>query len=410
MDLPNPLPASTSQLEAVTEPPQPTPHPFDTEFFEAAYLKPKETLKSMGLGRVTEVRTQLASVQRDKESLMRDKETLEALIVELRTLNQTSRNQNEPNPLSGGSSTHSTPILQTVPSPLVNDQSSVRVSHTKPALPDKFNGSDRTPTVVNWLLAVKRYLRVTKTTENDRIDVATTFLSGTALDWWNGVERTEGESVYRWKWEEFELRCRRRFQGENESQLALHRLLKWKQTGSISVYLSGFQSLVQQIPLELLPEPARVFVFTEGLTNELQKSVKLLQPGTLDEAIGVAQRASVAFQPVGQFTPSNRRPFNRQPSTMARSSSQLYRAATGSRFSPLAIENIEEESEQTVRNTALSQLEEGGQTSEGECSCSALTAEQRRLFQENKCFSCRRVGHRSRWCPSTQPPKDNARV
>jgi hypothetical protein len=276
-------------------------------------------------------------------------------------------------------------------------------------MPDKFNGIDKTPTIANWLFSVRRYLRVAKTSAEERIDIASTFFTGTALDWWHGVEKAEGELIYRWNWDDFEARCLRRFQGANESQLALHRLLKWKQTSSLNVYLTGFQAMVQQVPSELLPEPTRIFIFTEGLSSELQKSVRLMQPKSLDEAIGVAQRASVTLQPVGQFFQSVNRPFHRQPSTTGRAPSQIYRNPSGSRFAPLMVENMEEVARQTVDHSELSYQNAEGSSSDAECS--ALTSEQRKLFKENKCFKCKRVGHRSIHCSNSQwQSKDQARV
>ena len=372
-------------------------------YFESAVLGTKESLKLAGLTRTTEIRTQLADVKAQLEDSRMH-------VAELRLLTQVLPHQLfSEQPARAPSSATTSPILNTVPQLSTTDQPPIRGSQTKSAMPDKFNGIDKVPTIANWLFSVRRYLRVTRTSEDERIDIASTFFTGTALDWWHGVEKAEGELIYRWTWNDFEARCLRRFQGVNESQVALHRLLKWKQTSSLNVYLAGFQAMVQQVPPELLPEPTRIFVFTEGLSNELQKSVRLMQPATLDEAIGVAQRASVNLQPVGPFfQPSNRYPY-RQPSTMARTSSQINRAASGSRFAPLMVENIENMTQPTVDNTELNYHNTEGTTSDVECS--ALTTEQRKLFKENKCFKCKRVGHRINDCPTSQwQSKEQARV
>jgi Ty3 transposon capsid-like protein len=161
---------------------------------------------------------------------------------------------------------------------------------TKPAMPAKFNGWDKSPTISNWLFSIRLYLRVTRTDEEDHVVVATTFFTGTALDWWIGMERSLGESIYQWSWQEFETRCIRRFQSVNDSQSAYQQLLRWQQTGTLTSYLAGFQSMVQQIPLQLLSEKGRLFHLVEGLNTELQTAVKLMQPTTVEEAITIAQR------------------------------------------------------------------------------------------------------------------------
>jgi hypothetical protein len=392
-----------SQASPPSEPHQPAFDPTDVAYFESAALGHKESLKLAGLNRTAEVRAQLAEAKAQLEDSRMH-------IAELRLLAQVLPNQLfGDQPARAHSSAATSPILNTVPQHSTTVQPLTRVSHTKSAMPDKFNGCDKAPTIANWLFSVRRYLRVTKTGEDERIDIASTFFTGTALDWWHGVEKAEGELIYRWSWSDFEARCLRRFQGVNESQLALHRLLKWKQTSSLNVYLAGFQAMAQQVPSELLPEPTRIFVFTEGLNNELQKSVRLMQPTTLDEAIGVAQRASVTLQPVSQFFQPSNRYSHRQPSTMARASSQINRAASGSRFAPLMVENMEDVTQPNVNYSELNYGHTEGTTSDVECS--ALTAEQRKLFRENKCFKCKRVGHRLNDCPTSQwQSKEQARV
>lgn len=375
----------------------------DVAYFESAAQGNKESLKLAGLSRMAEVRAQLADVKAQLEDSRMH-------IAELRLLAQVLPNQLfSDHPTRAPSSAITSPILNTVPQLPTASQPPTRVSNTKSAMPDKFNGIDKAPTIANWLFSVRRYLRVTKTSEDERIDIASTFFTGTALDWWHGVEKAEGELIYRWDWTDFEARCLRRFQGVNESQLALHRLLRWKQTSSLNVYLAGFQAMVQQVPAELLPEPTRIFVFTEGLNNEIQKSVRLMQPNTLDEAIGVAQRASVTLQPVGQlFNSGNHYPY-RAPSTMGRTSSQGSRSASGNRFAPLMVENIEDANRFPIDNVALDSRDAEGTASDFECS--ALTTEQRKLFRENKCFKCKRVGHRINECPTSQwSTKEQARV
>jgi len=186
--------------------------------------------------------------------LMKDKQHYLTTIAELRATILTLQ--------VGRSSDQSARISKTAApeaSQSTHQQQPSKLPSTKSAMPEKFNGMDRLPSISNWLYAVRKYLRVTKTEETDFIDLATTFLTGTALDWWQGIERTEGESIYLWDWQEFETRCKRRFQAVNDAQVSLQKLVRWKQTGAVGGYIAVFQSLVQQIPHSLLTEPGRVF-------------------------------------------------------------------------------------------------------------------------------------------------------
>jgi Ty3 transposon capsid-like protein len=193
----------------------------------------------------------------------------------------------------------------------------------------------------------------------------------------------EGESIYQWSWEEFTERC-------------VKRLLRWKQTGHITAYLSVFQSLIQQIPLTLLTEQGRVFVLIEGLNNDLQKSVILIQPATVDEAIIIAQRASATYHAQSPFQQTFTRPNYRHPSTTTRSSSQFNRATTGSRFVPLIVENVEEVHAEGQSDSPQYPTYRGSHPPDADLTY--LNAEQRKLYKEKKCFFCKKVGHWTKEC------------
>jgi hypothetical protein len=149
------------------------------------------------------------------------------------------------------------------------------------------------------------------------------------------------------------------------------------------------------MPLSLLTEEGRVFVLIEGLNNELQKSVKLMQPTTIDEAINVAQRVSATFHTPNQSNPTFTRSNYRQPSTTNRSNSHFNRTTTGSRFAPLAVENVEEVSE---RQPDSPQCHCEGRTHLTDIEFSYLNAEQKKLYKEKKCFNCKKSGHYSKEC------------
>jgi Ty3 transposon capsid-like protein len=378
----------------------PPPHdPIDVQILNVQLTK--DQLINIALSKITELRA-------DKKVLLRDKENALRQVEELRMCIRGMQQRKETEEAQQPSASVSQPLHFTNSSSSVNNQHSIRKQLTKPALPEKFNGVDKSPTISNWLFAVRLYLKVTRTDEEDYVMMATTLFTSTAIDWWQGIVRAEGESVYRWSWEEFEARCIRRFQAVNDAQVAYQRLLRWKQIGTITTYLAGFQSMVQQIPFELLPEAGRVFLLIEGLNPELQKSVRLVQPTTLDEAIGIAQRVSVMHQPPRQSNRSPPRPPHRQPSTTNRSNSQLNRTATGSRFAPLTVENIEETSLPSTES-AENAYEDEGSTSEVDLSY--LNAEQKKLYQDGRCFKCKQKGHRGKDCRSTnKSTKEQARV
>jgi Ty3 transposon capsid-like protein/Zinc knuckle len=335
----------------------------------------KERLRDIALSKLAELRADKAALQRDKDNA----------ILQIAELRMMVHGRNQDNPVT------SPPYPQQATLP------NVRRLQPKPALPEKFNGMDKAQLITNWLFAVRLYLRVTRTDVEDYVMMATTFFAGTALDWWRGVERVEGEGIYSWSWTTFSERCIKRFQASNESQLAFQRLIRWKQTGHITSYLSVFQALVQQIPLTLLTEQGRVFMFIEGLNQELQKAVRLMQPNTVDEAISIAQRASATSTTPTPPYQSFNRPTYRQPSNPVRSNSQFNRSTTGNRFAPLMLENMEEEATDRLFDPPPSCNE---RRRLADLETSYLNTEERRLYKENKCFRCKKRGHISKECRS----------
>jgi len=383
----------------------------ETDSLVLSVLHTKERLRELALRRLHELRSDKASLQSDKLALQADKAALQLekesafkQVEELRALvagvQLAQRETN--NALEVSSSNETTSQLpQPTPQNAINNSPPIRRQLTKPALPEKFNGVDKSPSISNWLFAIRLYLRVTQTEKEDHVVMASTFFIGTALDWWQGIERTNGEDIYSMSWQDFEERCIRRFQATNDAQLAFQRLLRWRQVGSLTSYLSGFQSMVQQIPPSLLTEEGRIFVLIEGLNAELQKSVRLMQPATVDEAINVAQRVGSTVQPSNNFNSSfNRTPY-RQPSTVNRSNSQFNRSTTGSRFAPLLIENMEEDSNLPVDSHRSLAIRRRSLT---DYEFSFLNAEQKQLYRDNKCFHCKRTGHLKKDCKSRLLP------
>ncbi len=381
----------------------------DTDSLIFSGLHTKEKLRDLALCRLSELRNERAALlsdkaalQADKLALQEDKANQQKQIEDLRqrlagvqvSVNpnvEDEKAQESHRPTVSSTSLTSQPSQLSVESPQPS-----RKQLTKPALPEKFNGVDKTPTVSNWLFSMRLYLRVTQTEKDDHVAMASTFLSGTALDWWQGIERVEGESIYQWSWEEFTERCLKRFQATNDAQLAFQRLLRWKQTGHITAYLSVFQSLIQQIPLTLLTEQGRVFVLIEGLNSELQKSVRLMQPATVDEAINVAQRASATYHNPSPFQQTFTRPNHRHFSTTTRSNSQFNRTTTGSRLAPLVVENVEEVHAEGQSDSPQDTIDRGSKPPDADLAY--LNAEQRKLYKEKKCFHCKKVGHFSKEC------------
>lgn len=386
----------------------------------------KDTLRRIALDRLAELRNQLQTV---KQSLRHSERVSEAATQlhnthashfadEIERLRDTNRHLETQLQLAQSNlqqfrqqRNNVSAVNDDLASPAVSPVHRAAAEHDKPHLklspPDKFDGNSKTQLVTSWLYSVERYLRLMKVDTEDKIDVAVTLLTGTALEWWQAAERNAGGSLRDIDWSDFEQRCVKRFQPIAASEAAMQRLMTWRQTGNVSAFISGFQSIAQQIPIDLLPEQARVLMFLKGLSPTLQTHVRMMQPETLDDAMNHAQRASQSIQPAVFIGSSSG--FNRdRQSGVSRTSSnfnQFHNPTSGSRFAPIMIENIENQHEQDVHQspTVMRVTSPAGSDT---TSLQYLSAEQKKLYQENRCFKCRKVGHQSRECHNTNQPKN----
>jgi len=246
----------------------------------------KEQLRTIASQRLGEVRSQLARVQNQLDSTNQEKSILMAKWMEEIEANKSNTSLYNDVVAELRERLQSPPPSQ---SQIPIEQTPLQPRHAKVPEPDKFSGSDRTQNIENFLVAVERFLRLSRIDKSDKIDTTAGFFSGVALDWWISVERTEGEKIRNIGWEEFRQLCLKRFMSVTNAETAMKKIGKWKQSGSINSYIASFQNLAQQIPTNLLPKEARLLYFIDGLTTDLQKHVKTMKPESVEDEINFAQ-------------------------------------------------------------------------------------------------------------------------
>jgi hypothetical protein len=146
--------------------------------------------------------------------------------------------------------------------------------------------------------------------------------------------------------------------------------------------------------------------FVEGLSTDLQKHVKTMRPKTIEDAINFAQSIGSV-----SYTPSENNNHNResQSSNNRQASQQFHSRNVGTRVQPIYLENVNTEVSKDDRKvgvcsprpsmTVTSPTSSFAQSSR--IDLSYLNEEQRRLFNEGRCFNCKQTGHRRRECRNT---------
>ncbi|KAL5810054.1 hypothetical protein ACOSQ4_026622 [Xanthoceras sorbifolium] len=177
---------------------------------------------------------------------------LQSILTELQSLHNSRslhKVDTELNPFAPGESSHC-PYQ-----PYFNNRSH---HYLKLSFP-KFNGEDPT----RWVYKAEQYFDFKSIAMDQQVQLASFHLEGIALQW------------HRWftKFKDF----------ENPSEV----LTRFKQTTTVTAYQETFEKLSHRV--DGLPEKILVGCFIAGLKDEIRLDVKIKQPSTLVDTIGVAR-------------------------------------------------------------------------------------------------------------------------
>ena len=250
----------------------------------------------------------------------------------------------------------------------------------KATQPESFSG-EKTRLVNDWLAAVKRYMIISGADKTKWVAYAVTMLTSTALNWWNSVELSNQEkSILDYNWEEFVDLVRERFVPVDSEAVAMSKMSQWKQTGSVTVYISQFQSFDQLIPKERLDEEMRVQMFIQGLRPECKSIINMWEPKTLQQVFRMAQKFDNGQRQINSK-------FSQHTSTRLSRSKDINQLE-GTRDNPITFNNTEL---QTETQSAVSEEEEGGDN--------FLSQMNGMSSKHGVCHYCKSPGHYMNVCP-----------
>jgi hypothetical protein len=210
----------------------------DHEFFNAlrAPSITKDTIINLSSDRIRGIRSQV----RQLESVVTD---LRSTITDLRSaITELKQNTVSSDPQSVNMTANSQINNNTTSSPVFHNHQptatlNVEKSNIKATQPESFSG-EKTRLVNDWLAAVKRYLMLSGAEETKWVAYAVTMFTSTALNWWNSVEFSNPEkSILDYSWREFVELVRERFVPVDSEAVAMSKMSRWKQTGSVVVLL-----------------------------------------------------------------------------------------------------------------------------------------------------------------------------
>ena len=181
------------------------------------------------------------------------------------------------------------------------------MSFMKPNKPGSFDGTRDALTVRAWIHSVEKYLRLIQVGQSTMIgpdvaiDFCSTFMTGTAANWWYTVVH---ENKVPPTWEAFKLLVETEFVPQDSVVRARDRLNKLRQKTSVASYLSEFRNMVIDIPD--MSETEKLARFCEGLKPHILLEVRKENPIRLDAAANIALNVDGAYYVAGFFSSSSK--------------------------------------------------------------------------------------------------------
>ena len=183
----------------------------------------------------------------------------------------------------------------------------------------RFDGRD----LLGWIFKISQLFEYQNTPEEERITVASFYLDGAALSWYQWMFRNGFITSWSGFLQALESRFAPTFYDDPKGAL-----FKLTQRGNVNEYLTEFERLANQgIGL---PPPFLLSCFISGLTPKIRREVLALQPISLPQAIALAKLQEdklrdrrMTTRPNFTSPSSNSRPNNPiQSSSLPSSSSQ----------------------------------------------------------------------------------------
>jgi hypothetical protein len=268
-----------------------------------------------------------------------------------------------------------------------NNNNNNNAARLKPAKPNTFHGGMHSNANL-WLAELSTYFVALGVNNNDRTVFALAQLRDSALLWASSVaELQQPQNVAFDRFRDLFLTRFNPITGATQARAELRIL---KQTGSVSQYISSFQSIMQRI--NDMNEADRVDSFIQGLRPSLQLECIKANVNNVNDLMNLVQRLDTVYRMTYSKQPTYHPPLPSSSSSSHHSSSsdhmQVDLLAHSSEIQSSSAEknessdNHENDDEQSV-----------SYMSRGRYNSNKWSAEKEKLFKERKCFICKRTGH-----------------
>lgn len=156
-----------------------------------------------------------------------------------------------------------------------------------------------------WLFQVKRYFEIHGVPPEQRLTIVAFYMQGEALKWFQWLHLTHQND----SWPTFVRDISARFGPSSfwNAEVALNKL---QQTTTVAAYITEFESLSARIPG--LSVDNLLYRFLAGLKDEIHREIVLMQPQSLQAAMGMVRVIEDKITATRNFTS---RPWIPKPTT-----------------------------------------------------------------------------------------------
>lgn len=156
----------------------------------------------------------------------------------------------------------------------------------------RFDGRDP----MGWIFKITQLFDYQNTSEEERITVASFYLDGTALSWYQWMFRNGFITSWPGFLQALESRFAPTFYEDPKGAL-----FKLSQRGTVNDYLTEFERLANRVIG--LPPPFMLSCFISGLSPEIRREVLALQPISLPQATALAKLQEDKLRDRRRFSP-----------------------------------------------------------------------------------------------------------
>ena len=166
----------------------------------------------------------------------------------------------------------------------------------RPKDPPKYDGTSKYSELENWLYGVEMYLDAKGMLADIKaVPYVATLLSGAAATWWryHRVAVRNGTAQGITHWDEFAKAILAHFRPENAERIAMEKLQRCTQSGSVRDYNQRIQLIMVELPE--MNEKTRVYFYLAGLKSAVKLQVELQYPRNLSGAMELAELADTTI-------------------------------------------------------------------------------------------------------------------